>query len=85
MTKNGLVNITAELGGRAITIISVFDAPRELVFKAYTDPTLIPQWWGLKAHATTVDAMDVRFGGVWRLVSRIPTETNSPSKACIIR
>ncbi|MGB9372272.1 MAG: SRPBCC family protein [Halobacteriota archaeon] len=70
MTKNRLVNITAELGGRAITIISVFDAARELVFKAYTDPTLIPQWWGLKAHATTVDALDVRFGGVWRLVSR---------------
>jgi len=70
MTKNGLSNISAEPGGREIVIISVFDAPREHVFRAYTDPNLIPQWWGLEEHTTTVDTMDVRPGGVWRLVSR---------------
>ena len=70
MTKNGLINISAEPGGREIVIISVFDAPREHVFRAYTDPNLIPQWWGLEEHTTTVDTMDVRPGGVWRLVSR---------------
>ncbi len=72
MTKNGRINISAEPGGREIVITTVFDAPRELVFKAYTDPNLIPQWWGLKEHTTTVDIMDVRRGGVWRLVSRDP-------------
>ncbi len=72
MTKNGLINISAEPGGREIVIISVFDAPREHVFRAYTDPNLIPQWWGLREHTTTVDTMDVRPGGVWRLVSRDP-------------
>jgi len=72
MTKNGRINIPAEPGGREIVITTVFDAPRELVFKAYTDPNLIPQWWGLKEHTTTVDIMDVRQGGVWRLVSRDP-------------
>jgi len=61
---------SAEPGGREIVIISVFDAPREHVFRAYTDPNLIPQWWGLEEHTTTVDTMDVRPGGVWRLVSR---------------
>ena len=70
MTKNGRIYISAEPGGREIIITTVFDAPRELVFKAYTDPNLIPQWWGLKKHTTTVDTMDVRPGGVWRLVSR---------------
>ncbi len=48
----------------------VFDAPREAVFKAFTDPRAIPQWWGPKRLATTVDRMDVRPGGLWRFVQR---------------
>ncbi len=53
---------------REITMTRIFNAPRELVFKAYTDPNLIPQWWGLRSHTTTVDKMDVRPGGLWRFV-----------------
>jgi len=48
----------------------VFDAPREAVFKAFTDPRAIPQWWGPKRLTTTVDRMDVRPGGLWRFVQR---------------
>src|SRR5436190_77394 len=48
----------------------IMDAPPELVFKAYTDPELIPRWWGPRRYATTVDKMDVRPGGVWRFVHR---------------
>ena len=55
---------------REIVMTRVFDAPRELVWKAYTDPAAIPQWWGPRRHATTVDKMDVRPGGAWRYVSR---------------
>ncbi len=44
-----------------------FDAPRELVFKTYTDPKLISQWWGI-GGTTTVDKMDVRPGGDWRYI-----------------
>jgi uncharacterized protein YndB with AHSA1/START domain len=40
------------------------------VFKAYTDPNRLPQWWGLKGFTTTVDKMDVRPGGVWRFAQR---------------
>ena len=40
-----------------------FDAPREHVFAVYTNPELIPQWWG---DGTTVEEMDVRPGGRWR-------------------
>ena len=47
-----------------------FDAPRELVFKACTDPTLIPQWWGPRYLSTEVDTMDVRPGGQWRFIHR---------------
>jgi uncharacterized protein YndB with AHSA1/START domain len=49
-----------------------FDAPRELVFKAYTDPLLIPQWWGLRSNTTRVEQMDARPGGAWRYVQTSP-------------
>jgi len=55
---------------RAIHIERVFDAPRERVFAVYTDPELIPQWWGPRDTTTVVDRMDVRSGGDWRFVMR---------------
>ena len=64
------MNLIAEPGKQEIIITRLFDAPRELVFKAYTDPNLIPQWWGPKNLTTTVNKMDVREGGVWRFVQR---------------
>ena len=60
----------AEPGTHEIIMARVFDAPRELVFKVMTDPTLIPQWWGQRNSTTTVDEMDVRAGGRWRYVQR---------------
>ena len=56
-------NISAEPGKQEILITREFDAPRELVFKACTDPQLIPQWWGPRNLSTEVDKMDVRPGG----------------------
>jgi uncharacterized protein YndB with AHSA1/START domain len=47
-----------------------YAAPRELVFRAFTDPELITQWWGPAKYTTTIDNMDVRPGGAWRYVSR---------------
>ncbi len=55
---------------REIRIERVFDAPRDRVFAVYTDPDLIPQWWGPRGTEATVDAMDVRAGGSWRFVVR---------------
>lgn len=53
---------------REIVMEHVFDAPRELVFKTYTDPNLIPKWWGPRRLTTTIDKMEVRVGGRWRFV-----------------
>jgi uncharacterized protein YndB with AHSA1/START domain len=47
-----------------------FDAPRERVWKAFTDPEIVPRWWGPHGTTTTVAEMDVRPGGKWRYVSR---------------
>jgi uncharacterized protein YndB with AHSA1/START domain len=55
---------------REIHIERVFDAPRDRVFEAYTDPKLIPEWWGPDSTTTVVDEMDVRPGGNWRFVAR---------------
>lgn len=55
---------------REYAMTRVFDAPRELVFKAHTDPTIIPHWWGQRGSTTTVDQMDATPGGTWRYVQR---------------
>ncbi len=57
---------------REIVITRVLDAPRERVFRAYTEPKAIPEWWGPREYTTTVEAMDVRPGGRWRFVQRTP-------------
>jgi len=46
-----------------IRVERVFDAPRAHVFSIWTDPALIPEWWG---EETVVEEMDVRPGGRWR-------------------
>lgn len=55
---------------RVIHVERVFDAPRERVFAAYTDPRLIPEWWGPHGTTTVVEEMDVRAGGKWRFVGQ---------------
>jgi uncharacterized protein YndB with AHSA1/START domain len=59
------LNLVAEPGSHAVVVTRDFDAPRDLVFKAYTDPKLITRWWG---SGTVVDQMEVRPGGLWRYV-----------------
>jgi uncharacterized protein YndB with AHSA1/START domain len=55
---------------RELVMTRLFDAPRELLWKAHTDPSLIPQWWGSRAYVTIVDKMEVRPGGAWRFINR---------------
>jgi uncharacterized protein YndB with AHSA1/START domain len=62
---------------REIRVEREFDAPRDQVFAAYTDPELIPQWWGPRDTTTVVDQMDVRPGGSWRFVMRGSDGTES--------
>ena len=50
----------------------VFDAPRELVFEAWTNPKHLAQWWGPRGFTNTIHEMNVRPGGVWRLVMHGP-------------
>ncbi|HEX5824923.1 MAG TPA: SRPBCC domain-containing protein [Candidatus Limnocylindrales bacterium] len=58
--------------GTDLVFERTFDAPRELVWKAFTDPEIIPRWWGQHGTTTTVVEMDVRPGGKWRYVNSAP-------------
>ena len=65
---------------REIVITRVFRAPRELVFKAWTDPKHVAQWWGPKGFTTRVTELDLRLGGKWRYVMIGPDGTEYPAK-----
>ena len=55
-----------------MTITRVFDAPRELVWKAWTDPKYVIQWWGPKGFTSPVCTMDFRVGGKFLCCMRTP-------------
>lgn len=64
--------ITAEPGVPQITMTREFDAPRDLVFRAYTEPELLARWLGPRDLAMSVDRYEVRDGGRWRYVHTDP-------------
>lgn len=62
-TNKAVVTLTGETG---MHIERIVDAPRERVFAAFTDPELIPQWWGRRGDTTIVEQMEPVTGGDWR-------------------
>lgn len=65
----GKLEVSAR-GDREIVGVRVFDAPRELVYAAFTDPELVPRWWGSPESTTIVDKFEAKPGGAWRFVTR---------------
>jgi uncharacterized protein YndB with AHSA1/START domain len=55
----------ANVAEREITDTRVIDAPRELVWKVFTEPVHVVQWWGPDGFTNTTKSMDVRVGGEW--------------------
>ena len=53
-------------------ISRVFDAPREMVWKCFTDPERMKQWWGPKGFKVTVSRMDLRLGGTYLYGMKAP-------------
>jgi uncharacterized protein YndB with AHSA1/START domain len=72
MTKGGGLKVTAR-GEREIVMTRLFDAPRELVFAAFTVPELVQRWLlGPPGWMMPVCEIDLRVGGKWRWVNRHP-------------
>jgi len=63
-----------------ITITRIFDAPRETVFKAWTDAAQLAQWWGPKGFTNPVCEIDARVGGAIRIHMRSPDGSVYPMK-----
>lgn len=57
-------------GEPLVVMTRTFDAPRELVWKAWTEPEHVARWWGPRIYTNTVLEMDVRPGGRWRIEQR---------------
>ena len=62
--------------GREIVISKVIDAPRELVFEAFTEVRHLSQWWGPQGFSTTTRAFEFRVGGEWVFVMHGPDGTD---------
>jgi uncharacterized protein YndB with AHSA1/START domain/DNA-binding transcriptional ArsR family regulator len=67
-----------ELAGQELVLTRVFDAPRRLVFKAWTDPKHVAKWWGPHGFTNPVCKLDVRPGGQIRIDMRGPDGTVYP-------
>ena len=63
---------------QVLVLTRVFDAPRELVFKAWTDPKRVAQWWGPHGFTNPVCELDVRPGGAILIHMRGPDGTVYP-------
>lgn len=70
MATTDTTEIVANPGEPFLTITREFDAPRELVFEAFTRPEHVVRWFGPRRLTNRVDKLDLRPGGEWRYVSR---------------
>jgi uncharacterized protein YndB with AHSA1/START domain len=75
---------SADTAGREIVVTRTFDAPRELMWRLWTDPKHLTHWWGPRGFTTTVFEMDVRPGGIWKHTMHGPDGTDYPSQ-CVFR
>jgi uncharacterized protein YndB with AHSA1/START domain len=69
MTRSATVTV---VGDREIHIVRQFDAPRHLVYRAYTTPELVWRWWHANRGEMTVCEIDLRVGGKWRYAMEVP-------------
>lgn len=71
MKNTGTLQVTTP-SDREITLTRVFDAPRSLVFDAFTKPELLRRWFGPRGWSLVVCDVDLKVGGAWRFVLRSP-------------
>lgn len=63
-------DITASEGGREIIITRIFNAPREKVWKAWTDPEILKNWLGPKGYEMTIEEFEAKNGGSYRYIHK---------------
>ncbi len=87
--QSALVNLEENLfsayrDSREIVMSRVFNAPREVVWEAWTNPKHVVNWWGPNGFSTTIEVMNVTPGGLWKHVMHGPDGTDYPNKSIFV-
>jgi uncharacterized protein YndB with AHSA1/START domain len=69
---------------RELVTSRVINAPRELVFKAFAEPTHLAEWWGPNGFTNTIHEFNLRPGGAWRFVMHGPDGVNYPNESIFV-
>jgi uncharacterized protein YndB with AHSA1/START domain len=69
---------------RELNITRIINAPRELVWKVWTEPEHVAQWWGPTGFTNTIHEMEVKPGAVWRFIMHGPDGRDYPNKIVFI-
>ena|SRR5665213_1610278 len=77
-------NANADIRDRELVITRVFDAPRKMVYKVWTDPKHVANWWGPKCFTIPVCEIDLRLGGAYIYVMHSPEGMEFPVKGKFI-
>lgn len=72
------------LSDREIVSTRTFDAPRERVFEAFSEPSSLARWWGPKGFTSTIHDFDLRPGGTWRLTMHGPDGADYTSESVFV-
>lgn len=71
----------APIAEREIISSRVFNFPRELVFKAWTDPNHLAQWWGPRGFTNTFETFELKPGGTWKFIMHGPNGVDFPNES----
>ena len=75
---------TQSIKDRSLEITRLLNAPAELVYKVWTDPEHLKNWWGPKGFTTTIHYMDLQPGGKWNLTLHGPDGTSYKNESVFI-
>jgi uncharacterized protein YndB with AHSA1/START domain len=70
MSSSSKATFVIEEGKQEILMQREIPAPPDAVYRAYTDPKLVPHWWGPRRLTTEVEQLEARRGGEWRIIHR---------------
>lgn len=78
------IDPTESTADRAFVHSRLIDAPRERVFRAFSDPTHLARWWGPAGFSSTFHEFDFRPGGLWRFDLHGPDGTDYPNESVFV-
>ncbi|EMJ91884.1 SRPBCC family protein [Leptospira alstonii] len=77
-------NNTTAISDQEVVSVRVVNAPKELAFKAWTDPQHLQLWWGPKGFTNTFHEFDLKPGGNWRFTMHGPDGTDYPNHSVFV-